>query len=448
MLQIGDFEAHGCAGITRRAFVQMGAVLPLLDGLTTRQALADSEPSASARPAHAKSTVYIFLWGGPSHLDTFDPKPDAPYAYRGPYTTIETRTPGVRFSELVPQLAARSDRFTLVRTHKTPDSRHPEAASIGMTGYKEDAGPIQPSFGSIVARERSGGDLPPYVMLSRGTPRVESQVAKGYGGGHWGKAYDPFVASCSDRGEAGIPSLRLLDEVSPARLSDRRMLQSRLNQARSTLGREDFGKWDLFQKMAFKLLSSRGATTALDLSLESEETRQGYGRTSFGQSLLLARRLVEAEVPYIQVNWSEFAEAIAPRTDFGWDTHIHNFDYLPRLCPILDRALSAFLDDLYDRGLIDTTLVVAMGEFGRTPKINREASRDHWKDCYFSIWAGGGVEPGRVIGESTRLGEYPITRAFDPPAVGATILDRMGVNGGVRKKLDVLREARVMHELL
>ena len=407
---------------------------------------------AAKNQGTAKSTVFVWLWGGPSHLDTFDPKPDAPYVYRGPYATVPTRTAGVRFSELVPKLAARNDLYSLVRTHVTPDSRHPEAASIGMTGYKEDAGPVQPSFGSIVARDRAAHhtlpDLPPFVMLSRGTPRVESQVAKGYGGGHWGKAYDPFVASCSDTGQSGIPSLHPLDDVSPERLLDRRALQSRLDQTRSNVGDEDYGQWDLFQKMAFTLLSSRGATKALDLSLEKEATRQAYGQSTFGQSLLLARRLVEAEVPYVHVNWSEYAEAIAPRTDFGWDTHIHNFDYLPRLCQILDRALAAFLDDLYDRGLIDSTLVVCMGEFGRTPKINREASRDHWKECYFSIWAGGGVQPGRVIGESTRLGEHPMTRPFDPPAVGSTIMELMGIDGATRKKLDVLREARVIRELL
>ena len=177
-------------------------------------------------------------------------------------------------------------------------------------------------------------------------------------------------------------------------------------------------------------------------------TREAYGQSSFGQSLLLARRLVEAEVPYVHVNWSEYAEAIAPRTDFGWDTHIHNFDYLPRLCQIFDRAFSAFLDDLYDRGLIDDTLVVCIGEFGRTPKINSSAARDHWKDCYFSIWAGGGGQPGRVIRESTRLAEYPVTRAYEPSAVGATIMQLMGIDGAARSKLDVLREARVIHELL
>lgn len=447
MLQIGSFRAQACAGVTRRAFLRAGTSLPLLGALAGRSeaSVATDGPST----ARAKSTVFVWLWGGPSHLDTVDPKPDAPHNYRGPFTTIPTREPGVRYTELLPHLAARSDRFSLIRTHVTPDSRHPEAASIGMTGYKEDAGPIQPAFGSIVARQRGGsGALPPYVMLSSGTPRVETQVAKGYGGGHWGKAYDPFVASCSESGETGIPSLRLLDDISPARLDDRYDLQAKLDQMRSSLAESDYGQWDVFQKMAFTLLSSRGATAALDLSREKPVTREAYGQSSFGQSLLLARRLVEAEVPYVHVNWSEYAEAIAPRTDFGWDTHIHNFDYLPRLCQIFDRAFSAFLDDLYDRGLIDDTLVVCIGEFGRTPKINSSAARDHWKDCYFSIWAGGGVQPGRVIGESTRLAEYPVTRAYEPSAVGATILQLMGIDGAARSKLDVLREARVIHELL
>jgi uncharacterized protein (DUF1501 family) len=196
------------------------------------------------------------------------------------------------------------------------------------------------------------------------------------------------------------------------------------------------------------LLTSPEARQALDLAREKEAVRNSYGQTSFGQSCLLARRLVEANVPYVQVNWSQYVEAMTPNCDFGWDTHIYNFDLLPdRHGPIFDRVYSALLDDLHQRGLLDSTLVVAMGEFGRTPRINGQASRDHWPRCYFSIWAGAGVKPGRVIGESDSTASDPITEPITPSMVGATILETLGVDAQARAEMRVLPEARVIHEL-
>ena len=442
MLEIGDFQAGSCQTSSRRAFLRIGATIPF-----AAAALGPDRLLAKAGPA--KSTVFVWLWGAPSHLDTFDPKPDAPLAYRGPFATIPTRTPGTRFSELVPKLAARSDRFSLVRSNITHDGGHPAAGTLGMTGYKEGPGPVQPSFGSVVARHHGPGALPPYAMLGRGIPKDVVRPVQGYGGGDWGKAYDPFMINCSDLGEADVPALKMLAGVTPQRLADRRLLSAKLDDARRSIFDDQFDRWDENTQRALSLLTSRDAVQALDLSREKEATRAAYGQTSFGQSLLLARRLVEAGVPYIHVNWSEYVEAFTPNTDFGWDTHIHNFDLLPnRHCPIFDRAFAAFLDDLYERGLISSTLVACMGEFGRTPKINKRAARDHWPQCYFSLWAGGGIKPGRVVGASDRLAEHPISRPIDPADVGTTIMDQMGIDSVARAKLNILQDGEAIHELL
>lgn len=442
MLEIGDFKAASCQATSRRSFLRIGATIPFA-------AAALGPDRLLAKEGKAKSTVFVWLWGAPSHLDTFDPKPDAPTAYRGPFATIPTQTPGIRFSELVPKLAARSDRFSLVRSHITRDGGHPGAGTLGMTGYKEGPGPVQPSFGSIVSRHHSAGALPPYAMLGRGIPKDVVRPVQGYGGGDWGKAYDPFMINCSDLGEADVPALKMLEGISPERLADRRLLSSKLDDARRSIFDDQFDRWDDNTQRALALLTSRDAVQALDLSREKEQTRAAYGQTSFGQSLLLARRMVEAGVPYIHVNWSEYVEAFTPNTDFGWDTHIHNFDLLPnRHCPIFDRAFSAFLDDLYDRRLIDSTLIACMGEFGRTPKINKRAARDHWPQCYFSLWAGGGIKPGRVVGASDRSAEHPISRPIGPADVGTTIMDQMGVDSVARVELNVLRDGEAIHELL
>jgi hypothetical protein len=210
-----------------------------------------------------------------------------------------------------------------------------------------------------------------------------------------------------------------------------------------------FNSWSRQFQSAYDLLLTPAARQAFDLTSESEKTRGRYGYSVFGQSSLLARRLVEAGVPYIQLNYSRHPEALNPGFEFGWDTHLYNFELLQdQHCPILDRAYSALLDDLYDRGLIDQTLVVMMGEFGRTPKISPHAARDHWPPCYFSIWAGGGVQPGRVIGTSDRLGETPRGAPISPLMVGTTIADLAGLDTQARAEMNVLAGGEVIDALL
>jgi uncharacterized protein (DUF1501 family) len=443
MLEIGSFKAAVCQGMTRRAFVRAGLLAPAAWAMSG----AMPAPAVEARK-RAKSVLVLWLWGAPSHLDTFDPKPNAPAEYRGPFSTIATKTPGVRISELLPKTAAASDRYTLIRSHKNFHGGHLEAGTWALTGFDQNEGPM-PNFGSVVARHRGARDLPPFLAIGRGNPRDVVGMMKGYGGGTWGKIYDPFLVNCADDGEVDIPSLKLIEGLSPAHLADRRRLLAQVDALRRHQDAAEFQKWDATSKRAFSLLTSPDARKAFDLSREDQKTRDAYGQTSFGQSCLLARRLVEAGVPYVQVNWSQYVEAMTPNCDFGWDTHIYNFELLAdRHCPIFDRVYPALLDDLSRRGLLDSTLVLALGEFGRTPRINGQASRDHWPNCYFSLWAGAGIQGGRIIGESDKLGGDPITEPITPLMVGTTIAELAGIDTQARAELGVLRNGTAIHGLV
>jgi uncharacterized protein (DUF1501 family) len=445
MIEIGRFQARTCQGVSRRAFLRFGATLPLTVGLSSR--------TAAGAEGRARSILLVWLGGGPSHLDLFDPKPKAPAEYRGPFATIATRTPGVRFTELLPGLAARSDRFALVRSNVNFHAGHREAGSIGLTGTSQfvPSGLYPPNFGSIVARRRgASGGLPPFVSLAKGPIGDGVGPIQGSGGGTWGQGYDPFLIGCSDTGALDIPSLKLAEGLTPARLADRRAVLEEIDRARrqADSAATAWRDWDDLRQKAHALLDSRATHAALDLSREPEAVREAYGRTSFGQSCLLGRRLVEAGVPYVQVNWSQYVEVLYPFSDYGWDTHADNFGLLADWHgPLLDRVLSTLLDDLGRRGLLESTLLICTGEFGRTPRINSIASRDHWPHCYFSIWAGAGVRPGRAVGESDPRGEHPATEPITPAMVGTTMLELAGINSAARAELRVLEGGRLIHEL-
>lgn len=471
MLDVGRFAARSCQGVSRRSFLQLSASASLAFGLSQPAMNSVLAARPSAAPLRAKSVLFVWLWGAPSHLDTFDPKPDAPLDIRGPFAPIATRTPGLRFSELLPKLAASSNLFSVIKSHKTSAPGHPDAGTVALTGYAEAPGPVKPNFGAIVGKHRAmeqaqaaaargasaaSGQLPPFVSLGRGIPCDVVRIIEGYGGGTLGKTYDPFMVSCSPQGQAEIPSLTLLNELTPDRMTDRRSLLQMLDTARrevdalaASRDKLPAGQWERLHDRAYDLLTQPGARQALDLSQETQQTRDAYGRTSFGQSCLMARRLVEAGVPYIQVNWSQYVEAMTPNADFGWDTHIYNFELLQdRHCPIFDRAFAALLHDLERRGLLETTLVVAMGEFGRSPRITGQAARDHWPRCYSSIWAGAGLRGGRVIGASDKNGEDPATEPISPLMVGTTIAELAGIDTQARAEMKVLDGGTVIHELL
>jgi hypothetical protein len=444
MFDIGSFRAKTCAGVSRRSFLRLAASVPVAWGLGKRALCA-------AQPARAKSVIFVFLWGAPSHLDTFDPKPDAPVEYRGPFNVIPTRTPGVHFTELLPRIAGRSDRFTLVRTHVTSAPGHPDAGTVALTGFPELPTPVQPNFGSIVAKARgSHATLPPFFSITSGMLADSARKIEGYGGGTLSQVHDPFLVGCSPAGEVKFPALELLEGLNPLRIQDRRQLLTQLDDAARRAENDGQQRaWARNLRSAYDLLLDPRARQAFDLTRETDETRARYGYTTFGQSSLMALRLVEAGVPYVQLNYSRHPEAINRGFEFGWDTHIYNFELLQdQHCPILDRSFSALLDDLYDRGLDRDTLVVMMGEFGRTPRINPRAARDHWPQCYFSVWAGAGLEPGRVIGASDKLGEHPAGEPITPLMVGTTIAHLAGIDTQARAEMNVLSGGTVIDALL
>ena len=448
MFDIGSFSAQTCSGLSRRSFLRIGAFVPLAFGAHgTIGALEITQP------VRAKSVLFVFLWGAPSHLDMLDPKPEAPAEYRGPFAPIETRTPGMQFTELLPRLAERSHLYTVVRTHVTTDASHPVAGTLALTGYSDLRGPLQPNFGSIISRHRGSSEhssLPPFISLAHGHLADTSGPIKGFGGATLGAPYDPFMLSCSDRGEVQVPALRLLDDLAPNRVQDRRALHAQLDSAAGRLEAAGIERWNSAYQTAYGMLTKPEARQAFDLTREPQAVRDRYGQSAFGQSCLLARKLVEAGVSYVQVNYSQHPEAISPGFELGWDTHIYNFEWLQDLhCPVFDRAFSALLDDLHERGLLAETLVVCMGEFGRTPKITPRAARDHWIHCYPSIWAGAGIAPGRVIGASDKRGEHPKAGpVVTPPMVGTTIAELAGIHAQERAALRVLDGGSVIRELI
>jgi hypothetical protein len=443
MFDVGSFPSRSCEGLNRRAFLRAGFATPLALASAGQGALAGTEAPK------AKSILLVWLGGGPSHLDLFDPKPKAPAEYRGPFATIATRTPGVRFTELLPKLAARSHKYSLIRSNVNFHDGHREAGSIALTGTTGATTVYPPNFGSIVARQRGHDALPRFISLARGPIGDGVGPIQGSGGGTWGKGYDPFLIGCTEKGQLEIPSLKLASGLTPARLEDRQFLLDELDRVHREADSGQYEVWDHLRRRALSLLTSPQGVAALDLSREPAKIREAYGQTSFGQSCLLGRRLVEAGVPYVQVNWSRFVEVYYSFSDYGWDTHADNFGLLAEWHgPLLDRVFSTLVDDLDERGLLETTLLVCMGEFGRTPRINEIGSRDHWHQCYFSIWAGGGVQPGRTIGESDARGERPASEPITPAMVGTTMLELTGISSATRAELRVLAGGRVIDELL
>ena len=390
----------------------------------------------AAENPKAKSILLVWLGGGPSHLDLFDPKPRAPAEYRGPFTTIATRTPGVRFTELLPRLANRSHKFSLIRSNVNFNGGHREAGSIALTGASAATAVYPPNFGSIVSRQKGHDALPRFISLARGPIGDGVGPIQGSGGGTWGRGHDPFLIGCTEKGQIEIPSLKLASGLTPARLEDRRYLLAELDRIQRDADAGQYELWDNLRQASPRapgVASRRGRARPVR---ESAATREAYGQTSFGQSCLLGRRLVEAGVPYVQVNWSRYVEVYYTFSDYGWDTHADNFGLLADWHgPLFDRVFSTLLDDLEERGLLETTLVVCMGEFGRTPRINEIGSRDHWHQCYFSLWAGAGVQPGRTIGESDARGENPVTDPITPAMVGTTMLEQSGISSATRAEL-------------
>jgi hypothetical protein len=388
--------------------------LGLGDWLRIRALAADR-----SRPAPpARNCILIWLAGGPSHIDTFDPKPAAPADVRGEFKPIATSVPGLQISEIFPGLAKMMDRVTLIRSMTSPEADHDRASHHLLTGYRPLPALVYPSYGSVVAkvREAKRGALPPYVAIPDG-PAFSSS-------GYLTPAYDPFAAS----GDPNQDSFRVQNLTPPDRLTLARLLRRRAmvksldDFARDVPATSLTTSRDQFADQAYSLMTSTAAQAAFRIGDESPAIRDKYGRTSFGQSCLLARRLIEAGVSFVTLN----DRGTGP---LGWDTHVQNFKTLKEmLAPPLDQGLSALLADLADRRLLDSTLVVMMGEFGRTPKINQNAGRDHHGRANSLIVAGAGIPGGLVLGKTDARGDLPTERPVTPADLAAVLYLKLGID--------------------
>jgi hypothetical protein len=433
MLHLPGHPVNLCCGLTRRDLLRAGALGWV--GLTLPQLLRLQHAQAAERKPSADACILLFLWGAPSQYETFDPKPGAPDGVRGEFGVTQTALPGVVLGEHIPRLAERVKQYALVRTCAQTSTHHQSAAYEALTGYPPTRDAVNltaspadhPNVGSVVARfAPNQGKLPPFVQL----PQLASDVGNltpGQFAGFLGRQYDP-LAVVKDPSEPGfsLPDLTLPPDVAAARLDDRQALLRLVEQQTRGLEQSAARAMEVFQDRAVRLLASKEVSQAFDLTREPVALRDRYGRDALGQSCLLSRRLVEAGVKLVTV-CSGFGGKI-PQD--AWDTHEDNFRKLKdRLLPPLDRALSALLDDLRDRGLSERTLLVAMGEFGRTPRINAKAGRDHWEHSYSILLSGGGVRPGQVYGKSDRTGANPAQgRVFSPADLCATIYHLLGID--------------------
>jgi hypothetical protein len=418
------------SGLRRRELLQVGysGLLGLsLPGVVAR-ASAAAEPG---RPAAAppKSVLLIFLTGAASHHDTFDLKPDAPAEIRGEFQPIATAVPGVHICEHLPRIAARADRYALIRTLSHGDNNHLMSTHHVLTGAKQPGGFFDkvasrddwPSYAGAYAclRPRQDG-IPAGVNLPTFL-REGPLTWPGQHAGLLGQKYDPWqITGDPNSPEFRVDSLTLAPGINVSRLQSRRELLGELDDQQRQLGALTASRrLEAEQQVALSLLTSGELVRAFQLQQEPDAVRDRYGRHTTGQSLLLARRLVEVGVPVVQVNVGRVQ---------NWDNHSRIFPTLKdRLLPPLDEGVAALLDDLQERGLLERTLVMMLGEFGRTPKINADRGRDHWGPCFYGLFAGGGVRGGQVIGRSDDVGAYPLTAAYSPDDIGATVYQALGI---------------------
>ncbi len=456
MLNIGEQWQRTCQGLTRRAFLQVGASSLL--GLSAADLLRCEALAGAKLNGSARSVLLLWLWGGPAHLDTWDPKPGAPLEFRGPFAPIATNVTGTRIAELFPQLAKVADTYTILRALHTGSNDHGVAGTIGLTGSatggvgldgKPQAGTVRPATGSVVARVRGfQTPLPPFMVIG-GRLHQGKKAILGEGGGSLGALYDGFRLEYDPVRGTKVPALQLPPDLTPERLGDRQKLVEVFDHfQRGTEALRSARAIDDYRAQAFAMLTSPASRKVFDVNAESEEIRDRYGRTRFGQSCLLARRLVERGVPFVQVNWSDHVEAEEDSGDGGWDHHYRNFQIMQdRHAPWLDQGLSALLADLRERGLLRTTMLVVVGEFGRSPKINDKAGRDHWEHCYSALVAGGGVRGGQVYGASDSRGEHPHDRPATPADLAATIHYAIGITSEQSATLGISVPGQVLHEL-
>ncbi len=456
MLSIPGLSGWTCDGFSRREFMRVGGAGLMgvnLAQLLSMQARASEGPAPSSHQAgwgKAKNVILVFLQGGPSHIDIWDPKPDAPSNIRGEFKAIKTKVPGIQVTEVMPKLAQVMDKVTLVRSVSyTPAGLFNHTAAIYqmMTGYTPDrvspSGQLEPPspndfphIGAQISKIRPPEvSMLPFVMMPR--PLQESNViGKGGTGGFLGPSYDPYFFYQDPNKAIKLDDLTLRKEVSKERLEQRSSLLQTINagmpEFEQTIEKNGL---DSYYHRAFDLILSGRAREAFDLTKESDELRDKYGRHTFGQGCLLARRLIEAGTRFVQMNWPAVANG-NPTID-AFDTHAANFGPLRDLhCPKLDSGLSSLIEDLDQRGLLDETLVLAIGEFGRSPRLgvstsgngNAPDGRDHWPYCYTAMVAGAGVKRGALYGKSDATGSAPAENPVHPIRFTATIYHALGID--------------------
>lgn len=393
-----------CDGLTRRDFLRVGALGAGAVGLS----LSDLHADSASKDINC---ILLFLVGGPSQLDTWDLKPNAPDTIRGPFRPIATNVPGIHISEHFPRMAQRAHRYALVRSvHHDEAPIHETGQQMMQTGQLFRGGQEHPHYGAVLSHQRGPRvpGMPPFVVLPAPLGHTGVSVSHGQGAGLLGPRHEPFIL-----------------HADPARLPHDRALLDAVDAAHRA--------WDAGANSypALGQLFTAQAKKAFDLSAEDDETRRRYGRNTFGQSCLLARRSIEYGVRLATVNMFDTVF-----NTLSWDCHADGSalattldDYRDILCPMFDRAYSALLDDLRERGLLETTLVVAMGEFGRTPLLNPRGGRDHWPGVWSVLFAGGGVRGGQVVGSSDKIGSQPHDRPVTPAEIAATIYRALGMDG-------------------
>jgi hypothetical protein len=418
---LGPASRSLCDGVTRRGFIRLGSLG--LAGLSLADVIRARESQSSAR----KDTAVILWWmgGGPSQIDTYDPKPDAPAEVRGPFQSIPTAARGMRFTELLPLQAKVADKVAILRSMAHYDFNHSDAAHLVQTGYHERdvqfRGQFSPAQGSVVAKLRGANapGIPPYVCIPDAYFSRQGFFQKAT---YLGSEYDPVNSGSEPtfRFTSPGPSFSLPADITVERAEDRKELLRRLDSATKRAEPHVGGLAASHQK-AFELVTSRAAKDAFDLSREPKKLHEKYGENPWGRSALLARRLVEAGVTFVTVNHYQ------ADVDW-WDDHYVIEKNLKQRLPPFDRALAALIEDIHDRGLAENVLIVAMGEFGRGTKIDSQAGRGHWAKAMSVLLSGGGVKGGRVVGATTADGGEPATSRHVPGDMLATIYSVLGID--------------------
>jgi hypothetical protein len=424
---------------TRRDFLRVGTLAPL--GLSLAHLLGQQAACAgdAAPKRRAKSVLLVFLGGGISHHDSFDMKPAAPEEIRGKYKPIATNVAGLEICELLPKLAQSMDKLALVRSGAHNNDHHETATNWVLSGRFGSAFGDYPAIGAVVAHETGfSGQVPPYVAVPQNPSFTWELGRSAFLGGR----YESFQAGDPNAGNYKVRDLARGTPVSEQSLVRRKNLLAAVDSlARQIDGNDQLATYDEFQRRAAEMILSPQAQAAFDIDREATELRERYGRNTFGQSCLLARRLVEGGVTFVTVNYG------------GWDHHSKIFENLDKKLPEFDQGFAALIGDMHERGLLSETLVVCLGEFGRTPKVNKDAGRDHWGPAASLLFAGAGVKPGQVIGATDDTGAYVTKRPFAPADVAATIFTALGIDPRKQihtpdgRPLEILDEGRSIEDL-